>query len=55
VTRVSATRVRLSCDRECHFHGDGEVLGTAPVDIEVLPSAVRILAPVKSEIRTIET
>jgi diacylglycerol kinase (ATP) len=55
VTRVSATRVRLSCDRECYFHGDGEVLGTAPVDIEVLPSAVRILAPVKSEIRTIET
>jgi len=48
VTRVSATRVRLSCDRECPFHGDGEVLGPTPVDIEVLPRALRILAPVKS-------
>ena len=48
VTRVSATRVRLSCDRECHFHGDGEVLGPAPVDIEVLARAVRMLAPVRT-------
>lgn len=47
VTRVSATRVRLSCDREYHFHGDGEVLGPAPVDIEVLPRAVRMLSPVR--------
>jgi diacylglycerol kinase (ATP) len=47
VTRVSTTRVRLSCDRECLFHGDGEILGPAPVDIEVLPGALRILAPVK--------
>lgn len=47
VTRVSATRVRLSCDRECLFHGDGEILGPAPVDIEVLPGAIRILAPIK--------
>jgi diacylglycerol kinase (ATP) len=48
VTRVSASRVRLTCDRECLFHGDGEILGPAPVDIEVLPRAVRILAPVKA-------
>jgi len=48
VTRVNAKRVRLSCDRDCDFHGDGEVLGPAPVDIEVLPRAVRMLAPVKS-------
>jgi diacylglycerol kinase (ATP) len=48
VTRVSATRVRLSCDRDCHFHGDGEVLGPAPVDIEVVPRAVLMLAPVNS-------
>jgi diacylglycerol kinase (ATP) len=47
MTRVSATRVRLSCDRESLFHGDGEILGPAPVDIEVLPGALRILAPVK--------
>src|SRR5258708_509222 len=48
VTRVNAKRVRLSCDRDCDFHGDGEVLGPAPVDIEVLPRAVRMLAPGKS-------
>lgn len=48
VTRVSASCVRLTTDRECLFHGDGEILGPAPVDIEVLPRAVRVLAPVKS-------
>src|SRR5882757_3495012 len=47
VTRVSSTRVRLSCDRDCHFHGDGEILGPAPVEIDVLPSAVQMLAPIK--------
>ena len=45
VTRVSATRVRLTTDRECLFHGDGEILGPAPVEIEVLHKAVRVLAP----------
>jgi diacylglycerol kinase (ATP) len=45
VARASATRVRLTTDRECLFHGDGEILGPAPVEIEVLPNAVRVLAP----------
>jgi YegS/Rv2252/BmrU family lipid kinase len=45
VRRVSATRVQLSADRDCLFHGDGEILGPAPVEIEVLPKAVRVLAP----------
>jgi diacylglycerol kinase (ATP) len=45
VTRVSASRVRLSADRACFFHGDGEILGPAPVEIDVLPKVVRILAP----------
>jgi diacylglycerol kinase family enzyme len=45
VTRVSASRVRLTADRECLFHGDGEILGPAPVEIEVMPKAVRVLAP----------
>ena len=43
--RVSAKRVRLTPDRPCLFHGDGEILGPAPVEIEVLPRAIRILAP----------
>jgi diacylglycerol kinase (ATP) len=45
VTRVSASRVRLTADRECLFHGDGEILGPAPVEIEVVPGAIRVLAP----------
>jgi diacylglycerol kinase family enzyme len=26
------------------FHGDGEILGPAPVRIEVVPNAIRVLA-----------
>jgi diacylglycerol kinase (ATP) len=48
VTRVSAPRVRLAADRKCLFHGDGEVLGPAPVEVDVLPKAVRMLAPARS-------
>jgi diacylglycerol kinase (ATP) len=45
VTRVSGSRVRLTADRACLFHGDGEILGPAPVEIEVVPRAVHVLAP----------
>jgi diacylglycerol kinase (ATP) len=45
VTRTRARRVRLVTDRACFFHGDGEILGPAPVEIEVMAGAVRILAP----------
>jgi diacylglycerol kinase (ATP) len=48
VNRVSAPRVRLTADRACLFHGDGEILGPAPVEIQVVPGAVRMLAPVKA-------
>jgi diacylglycerol kinase family enzyme len=27
------------------FHGDGEILGSAPVEVEVIPGAVEVLAP----------
>lgn len=45
VQATRARRVRLVTDRPCFFHGDGEIFGPAPVEIEVVPSAVRILAP----------
>jgi diacylglycerol kinase family enzyme len=27
------------------FHGDGEILGITPLEIEVVPRAVQVLAP----------
>jgi diacylglycerol kinase (ATP) len=46
MTRTRARRVRLVTDRPCFFHGDGEILGPAPVEIEVMRGAVRVLAPI---------
>ncbi len=46
VKRVRVQSVRLTTDRPCLFHGDGEILGPTPVEIEVLPQAVRVLTPV---------
>jgi len=45
--RIHAAKFRLVANRECLFHGDGEILGPAPVEIEVLPRAARVLAPCK--------
>jgi len=43
--RVRAKRVCLTPNRPCLFHGDGEIFGPAPVQIEVLSRAIRILSP----------
>ena len=45
--RWTAPAVRLSANRPCFFQGDGEILGPAPVDIEVLHGAVQVLAPAR--------
>jgi diacylglycerol kinase family enzyme len=37
--------VKISADHPCLFHGDGEILGPTPVEIDVVPGAVRVLAP----------
>jgi diacylglycerol kinase (ATP) len=42
--QTAARRVVLVTDRPCFFHGDGEILGPAPVEIEVMPGAVKVLA-----------
>jgi diacylglycerol kinase (ATP) len=47
VRRFRARRVRLETNRPALFHGDGEVLGEAPVEIETLPGAIRVLAPAR--------
>jgi diacylglycerol kinase (ATP) len=46
VGRARARKVVLSADRPCFFHGDGEILGPAPVEIEVVPRAIQVLTPV---------
>jgi diacylglycerol kinase (ATP) len=43
--RMRAARVQLEAADHQKFHGDGEVLGTAPVDIEIVRSALRVLVP----------
>ncbi len=45
VKRARAGLVVLSSDRPCLFHGDGEIFGPTPVEIEAVPRAIRILAP----------
>jgi diacylglycerol kinase (ATP) len=46
VSRVRGRSLRLIADPACEFHGDGEILGMTPVEIEVVPAAVQVLAPV---------
>jgi diacylglycerol kinase (ATP) len=43
--RWQARKVRFTTSRSCPFHGDGEILGATPVEIEVVPKAIEVLAP----------
>jgi diacylglycerol kinase (ATP) len=43
--RWRSQRVRLSTPKPHVFHGDGEILGSTPVEIEVVPRAIRTLVP----------
>ena len=45
VKRMRVRAVKFATDRPCMFHGDGEILGPTPVEIEVMPQAIRVLAP----------
>ena len=45
VKRVRAKSVKLTTDRPCLFHGDGEIVGPTPVHIDVVPQGVRVLVP----------
>ena len=51
VRRFPIRWVRIETDRACLFHGDGEILGPAPVEISVLPRAVRVLRPAVARVR----
>ena len=43
VRRFRVESVRIETDRPHHFHGDGEIVGTTPVEISVVPRAIRVL------------
>lgn len=43
VTRYRCRRVSLRADRAARVHGDGEALGEAPAEFEILPGAIRVM------------
>jgi diacylglycerol kinase (ATP) len=45
VRRKTIRRVRIETKTPSKFHGDGEILGWTPVEIEVVPGAIRMLCP----------
>jgi diacylglycerol kinase (ATP) len=45
VKRWRIQRVRLTTERRCLFQGDGEIIGPTPVEIEAVPRAMQVLAP----------
>jgi len=45
VKRWQASKVRLTTRKPSTFHGDGEILGSTPVEIELVPRAIQVLAP----------
>lgn len=47
VKRKTLRRVRIETKTPSRFHGDGEILGWTPVEIEVVPRAIRMLCPRK--------
>ena len=51
VRRFAVHRVRIETQKPCLFHGDGEILGTTPVEVSVVPRAVRVLRAMRSAAR----
>jgi diacylglycerol kinase (ATP) len=40
-------QIRIETQRPCLFHADGEILGWTPVEVAVIPQAIRMLCPRK--------
>ncbi len=51
VNRFRCRRLMLRADRAVKVHGDGELLGESPAEFEILPGAIRVMAPVQPENR----
>lgn len=45
LSRWRARRARVRATPEQDVHGDGEMIGTTPIEIELQPSAVRVVRP----------
>jgi YegS/Rv2252/BmrU family lipid kinase len=45
VRRYRCKRIVLQTERPAKVHGDGELLGETPVELTVLPQAVRVMTP----------
>jgi diacylglycerol kinase (ATP) len=43
LTTIQTRKVKISSEEPCLFQGDGEILGHTPVEIEVIPRAIRVL------------
>jgi diacylglycerol kinase (ATP) len=43
IRRFSTECVRIETESPCWFHGDGELLGMTPLEISVVPRAIRVL------------
>jgi len=45
VIRMRAAKIRLTAEKETSFQGDGELLGKTPLEIEIIPKVLQVLAP----------
>jgi diacylglycerol kinase (ATP) len=45
IQRHRVTRVRIETEQPCAFHADGEIVGMTPVEIAVVPGALRVWRP----------
>ena len=45
IQRHRITRARIETERPCEFHADGEIIGMTPVEIIVVPGAMRVWRP----------
>jgi diacylglycerol kinase (ATP) len=49
LSRFPTTHIRIETDPPSWFHGDGEFLGMTPVEVSVVPRAIRVLRPAQSK------
>jgi diacylglycerol kinase (ATP) len=45
VERYRCKRIMLQTERPVKVHGDGELLGETPVELSVVPQALRVMTP----------